>query len=402
MNTSSSCAVWRRNQAVQSPNFHRKPWRDGGRGKKGKIVYWIVNYDAKKNNNNEVEDVGKNKDEQQAAQLKDTDKNVDEEEQQVAQDTDKKDDENQQPEVELKDTNKNGKDDEEEMAAKDGKNGQEPKKDTSGTEDEDVHAETVEPEVDGEENEDVADGEEEELGAEDSDSDGSSSYSGSSLSSEDTLFQCEKERQKKKLDDALLKQKKTEEYWSSLQPKQKHDQKLPTNTVVKEEPAKKKPAEGKGKRKKPEGDEEEGRKRKPQVNRAPGEAASKVKHQLDHQVREALFGVVNPMKTTMNMSTPYMMTDEYCEPEHWTEEEAAAFRTEQNFPKVKFAVVCFTEQQPNANGGGGESGGVLGFNRFHVWTGSAKNSEVCSCLFHRAAAQCQWWWRREWRCLGFQ
>ena len=163
-----------------------------------------------------------------------------------------------------------------------------------------------------------------------------------------------------------------------MQPKQQH-RKLPTqnaNSVVKQEPAKKKHAEGKGKRKKPEGDDEEGRKRKPQVKRAPGEAASKVKHQLDHQVREALFGVVNPMKTTMNMSTPYMMTDEYREPERWTEEEAAAFRTEKKFPKVKFAVVCFTEQQPNANGGGGESGGVLGFNRFHVWTGSVKNSQV--------------------------
>jgi len=86
--------------------------------------------------------------------------------------------------------------------------------------------------------------------------------------------------------------------------------------------------------------------------------------------------VLAQFQTTMNMSTPYMMTDECCEPEHWAEEEAAAFRTKQAFPKVKFAVVCFTEQQPNANGGGGESGGVLGFNRFHVWTGSAKNSDV--------------------------
>jgi len=39
----------------------------------------------------------------------------------------------------LKDTNKNGQDDEEEMAAKDTDNKQEPKKDTSGTENEEVH-----------------------------------------------------------------------------------------------------------------------------------------------------------------------------------------------------------------------------------------------------------------------
>ena len=345
--------------------------------KKDKISYWILNYNAKKNNNDEVEDAGKNEDEQQAAQSKDTDKNVDEEEQQAAQE----DDEDQQPEVELKDTSKNGQDDEEEMAAKGGDNEQESKKDTSGTE---LHAEMVEPEANGEETEDVhvetvdseSDDEEKELGSEDTDSDGSS-FSGSSVGSDDSIYKLEKQRRQKKFDDALLKQKETEEYWSSMQQKPKHP-KLPTQfakSVVKEEPAKKKPA--KNKRKKPEGDdEEEGRKRKPQVKRAPGEAASKVKHQLDHQVREALFGVVNPMKTTMNMSTPYMMTDEYREPERWTEEEAAAFRTEKKFPKVKFAVVCFTEQQPNANGGGGESGGVLGFNRFHVWTGSAKNSQV--------------------------
>ena len=42
--------------------------------------------------------------------------------------------------------------------------------------------------------------------AEDSDSDGSS-YSGSSLCSDDTLYQLEKQRQKKKFDDAVLKQK---------------------------------------------------------------------------------------------------------------------------------------------------------------------------------------------------
>jgi len=113
-----------------------------------------------------------------------------------------------------------------------------------------------------------------------------------------------------------------------------------------------------------------------------------VKHQLDHQVRKVLFGVVNPMKTTMNMSTPYMMTDEYIKPEHWTEEEAAAFRTEKAFPQVKFALVCFTEQQPHANGGGGESGRVLGFNRFHIWTGSAKNIAVWASVLKPLEKTC--------------
>jgi len=161
------------------------------------------------------------------------------------------------------------------MAMKDGDNEQDPKKDTSGTENEDVHVETVESEADGEEEEEFTRQEEEEFKpeAEDSDSDDGSSYSGSSLCSDDTLYRLEKQRQKKKFDDAVLKQKETEECWSSMQPKQKHDQKLPTqnaNSVVKQEPAKKKHAEGKGKRKKPEGDDEEGRKRKPQVKRAPG------------------------------------------------------------------------------------------------------------------------------------
>jgi len=94
--------------------------------------------------------------------------------------------------------------------------------------------------------------------AEDSDSDGSS-CSGSSLCSDDTLYQLEKQRQKKKLDNSVLKQKETEEHWSSMQPKQQH-RKLPTqnaNSVIKQEPAKKKPAEGspKAMMKKKEGSE---------------------------------------------------------------------------------------------------------------------------------------------------
>jgi len=38
------------------------------KAKKEKLAYWIVIHDAKKNNNDEVEDAGKNEDEQQAAQ----------------------------------------------------------------------------------------------------------------------------------------------------------------------------------------------------------------------------------------------------------------------------------------------------------------------------------------------
>jgi len=102
--------------------------------------------------------------------------------------------------------------------------------------------------------------------AEDSDSDGSDS--GSSVSFTLTLST------NLKFDAAVLKQKEAEECWSSMQPKQQH-RKLPTQKakpVVKQEPVKK-PAEGKGKHKKSEGDdEEEGRKRKPQVKRTPGEA----------------------------------------------------------------------------------------------------------------------------------
>jgi len=80
------------------------------------------------------------------------------------------------------------------------------------------------------------------------------------------------------------------------------------------------------------------------------------------------------MKTTQNMSTPFMCMDEYQFPAEWTEKEAAAYKTETSFPKVKFGVFCYTEQQPNANASGGERGGVLGFSRFHFWTGSSVSS----------------------------
>ena len=135
-------------------------------------------------------------------------------------------------------------------------------------------------------------------------------------------------------------------------------------------------------------DGEKPKKRAPQVKRPPGTAAYKVKHQLDHQVREALFGVVNPMKTTQNMSTPFMCTDEYQFPAKWTEKEAAAYKTETSFPKVKFGVFCYTEQQPNANGGGGESGGVLGFSRFHFWTGSSVSSNALAPVLQPLEATC--------------
>jgi len=183
--------------------------------KKQKIACWIVNYDAKKNNNDEAGDAGKkeDKEEQQEAQSKDTNK---------------KDDENQQPDVELKDTGKNDQDDEEETAAKDGEakekepnNKEEPKEDTSGKENKEVHADTVKEEEEASSSSYKRQKDEEYmLEAEDSDSDGHDS--GYSVSSSGTLYQLQKPRQKERFNAAVFKEKQAEECWSSMQPKTQH------------------------------------------------------------------------------------------------------------------------------------------------------------------------------------
>ena len=334
-----------------------------------KIAYWILNYNANKNNNAEAEDAGKKEvlEELQQPELKDADKNGPEKEPK----NDEEDKQEPKNDKEDKQEPKNDEEDEQEP-----KNEQEPKKDvrveTVLTDDDKSGSAKPQAEEDSTPGSDGSDGSDDTDGSDDS-------YDGHSVSSTETEHSFEKQ----KFNAAVSKQKEQEAYWKAQQPAPKYP-KLPTNKKVKNEPVKS-PAKGNRKRKQ---SEEEGRKRAPQVKRAPGEAPSQVKQQLDHQVREALFGVVNPMKTTMNMSTPYMMTDEYTPPERWTEEEAAAFRTEKAFPKVKFAVVCYTEQQPNANGGGGNSGGVLGFNRFHIWTGSAKNSDIWAPVLKPLEATC--------------
>jgi len=153
------------------------------------------------------------------------------------------------------------------------------------------------------------------------------------VSSKDTFAQKQKEKQERQKQKVAAAEKK----------KAAAAEKKKTKTKKKNKKKKNKASDKDG---------EKPKKRASQVKRPPGTVAYKVKHQLDHQVREALFGAVNPMKTTQNMSTSFMCADECQFPAKWTEKGAAAYKTETSFPKVKFGVFCCMEQQPNANGGG--------------------------------------------------
>jgi len=88
------------------------------------------------------------------------------------------------------------------------------------------------------------------------------------------------------------------------------------------------------------------------------------------------------------MPTPFMCADAHHHLANWTEKEAAAHKTETSFLKVKFGVFCHTEQQPTANGGGGESDGVLGFSRFHFWTGSSVATNDLAPVLQPLEATC--------------